>query len=77
AIGALLALLIVVVLYRSMTWKKMMGILLSSTKESTMILLIMAFSALLGTVMGFLSIPQELASLVVGLEWNRWVIFFV
>ncbi|MFT9846328.1 TRAP transporter large permease [Aneurinibacillus sp. REN35] len=77
AIGALLALLIVVILYRSMTWKKLMGILLSSTKESTMILLIMAFSALLGTVMGFLSIPQELASLVVGLEWNRWVIFFV
>lgn len=77
AIGALLALLIVAVLYRSITWKKLMGILLSSTKESTMILLIMAFSALLGTVMGFLSIPQELASLVVGLEWNRWVIFFI
>lgn len=77
AIGALLALLIVAVLYRSITWKKLMGILLSSTKESTMILLIMAFSVLLGTVMGFLSIPQELASLVVGLEWNRWVIFFI
>lgn len=77
AIGAILALLIVAVLYRSITWKKLLGILLSSTRESTMILLIMAFSALLGTVMGFLSIPQELASLVIGLEWNRWVIFFI
>lgn len=77
AVGALLALIMVVVVYRSMTWKKLMDILLSSTKESTMILLIMAFSALLGTVMSFLSIPQDLATLVVGLELNKWVIFFI
>jgi C4-dicarboxylate transporter DctM subunit len=77
AVGALLALLIVAVVYRSITWKKLVDILLSSTKESTMILLIMAFSALLGTVMGFLSIPQDLASLVIGLELNRWVVFFI
>jgi C4-dicarboxylate transporter DctM subunit len=77
AVGALLALVIVVVTYRSLKWKQLMEILLSSSKESTMILLIMAFSALLGTVMGFLSIPQDLASLVVGLQWNKWVIFTV
>lgn len=41
-----------------------------------MILLIMAFSAVLGTVMGFLNIPQDLAKLVVGLEMNKWMIFF-
>jgi len=76
AVGALLALIMVVVVYRSMTWRKLMNILLSSTKESTMILLIMAFSAVLGTVMGFLNIPQDLAKLVVGLEMNKWMIFF-
>lgn len=77
AVGAFLALIMVIVVYRSLTWRKLMDILLSSTKESTMILLIMAFSALLGTVMGFLTIPQDLASLVIGLDLNKWVIFFI
>lgn len=77
AVGAILALGIVVIVYRSMSWRKLIDILLASTKESTMILLIMAFSAVLGTVMGFLNIPQDLANMIVGLEMNKWVIFFI
>ncbi|HET7629408.1 MAG TPA: TRAP transporter large permease subunit [Bacillales bacterium] len=74
AVGAILALIMVVVFYRSMTLKKMMNILLESTKESTMILLIIAFSFLIGTVMSFLSIPQDLAGYIAGLNMNKWLI---
>jgi C4-dicarboxylate transporter DctM subunit len=74
AVGALLSLLLVVVVYRSMTWKKFMDILLNTTKESTMIMTIMAFSVLIGTVLSFLSIPQDLARTVVETDLNKWVI---
>lgn len=72
AIGAILALLMVVIIYRSLTVKQFMNILLESTRENTMILLIIAFSALLGTIMSYLSIPQDLANMIISLEINRW-----
>ncbi|HEU5140129.1 MAG TPA: TRAP transporter large permease [Bacillales bacterium] len=78
AVGAIFALIMVLVTYRSMTWKKFMNILLESTKESTMILLIIAFSAVIGTVMSFLSIPQDLANLIASLEMSKWwILLFI
>jgi C4-dicarboxylate transporter, DctM subunit len=77
AVGALLALLLVVVIYRSMNWTRLSGMLLESAGESTMVMLIVAFSAVLGTVMSFLSIPQDLAQLITGLEMNRWLVMLV
>jgi tripartite ATP-independent transporter DctM subunit len=74
AVGAILALLLVAVIYRSMTWKKLMNILLETTKESTMILMITAFSALVGVMMSYLSIPQNLAEMIAGLHMNKWII---
>ncbi|MGH3740600.1 MAG: TRAP transporter large permease subunit, partial [Micromonosporaceae bacterium] len=35
------------------------------------------FSAVLGTVMSFLSIPQDLAESINGLDVNRWVVMLV
>ncbi len=77
AVGALLALLLVVVAYRSMTWRKLTTMLLESASESTMIMMIVAFSAVLGTVMSFLSIPQDLAQTITSLETNRWLVMLV
>ncbi|MBY7142566.1 TRAP transporter large permease [Virgibacillus sp. NKC19-3] len=74
AIGAILALLMVIVIYRSMNWKKLIDILLTSTRESTMVLMIVVFSALLGTLMSFLSIPQDLANLIIGLDISKWIV---
>lgn len=74
AVGALLAFLMVVVVYRSMTWRRISKILLESTRESTMVMMIVAFSAVLGTVMSFLAIPQDLALLITELQLNRWVV---
>ncbi|MGH3664065.1 MAG: TRAP transporter large permease [Micromonosporaceae bacterium] len=77
AIGALLSMLLVVVAYRSMTWKRLSKMLLESASESTMVMMIVAFSAVLGTVMSFLSIPQDLAESINGLDVNRWVVMLV
>jgi tripartite ATP-independent transporter DctM subunit len=75
AVGALFALILVGVLYRSVTPKSLMEVALETTRTSTMILLIVAFSAVLGQVMSFLGVPQDLAQWVAGLEVNRWVVF--
>lgn len=77
AVGAILSLVLIAVIYRSTTWKNLVDMLLSSTKESTMILLIIAFSALIGTVMSFLSIPQDLANLVIGLDLSKWTVMIL
>ena len=75
AVGALFALVLVAVLYRSVTLRSLMDISLETTRTSTMILLIVAFSAVLGQIMSFLGVPQSLAQWVAELEVNRWVVF--
>lgn len=42
-----------------------------------MVLMIIAFSGLVGVMMSFLSIPQDLTQLIVELEVNRWVIMLL
>jgi len=76
-VGALLALILVALLYRSVNPRNLMGIALETTRTSTMILMIVAFSAVLGQVLSFLNVPQELAQLVADLEVNRWVVFVI
>jgi C4-dicarboxylate transporter DctM subunit len=76
-VGALLALILVALLYRSVNLRNLMDIALETTRTSTMILMIVAFSAVLGQVLSFLNVPQELAQLVADLEVNRWVVFVI
>ena len=72
AVGAFLALVLVVVVYRSLSWKRFSAMLLEATGESTMVMMIVAFSAVLGTVMSYLAIPQDLALAITALEISRW-----
>jgi len=65
----------VAVLYRSMNLRSILDAALETTRTSTMILMIVAFSAVLGQVMSFIGVPQELAQTVAGLEVDRWVVF--
>ncbi|MDF2702830.1 MAG: transporter large permease [Rubrobacteraceae bacterium] len=76
-VGALLALILVALLYRSVNLRNIMDIALETTRTSTMILMIVAFSAVLGQVLSFLDVPQELAQLVADLQVNRWVVFVI
>jgi tripartite ATP-independent transporter DctM subunit len=75
AVGALLALILVGTLY-GMRPGNIMNVALETTRTSTMILMIVAFSAVLGQVLSFLNVPQDLATLIADLNVNRWVVFF-
>lgn len=74
AIGALLVGIMVMGIYRGLTGRGLMNVLLDSTNQSTMILLITAFSAVIATVASYLRIPQDLAAMVSDMELNRWVV---
>lgn len=77
AVGAFLALLMVVVGYR-MNWKRLVDITVEATGTTTMTLMIVAFSGVLGTVLSFLAIPQDLAQLITSLEMSRWwILLFI
>jgi C4-dicarboxylate transporter, DctM subunit len=73
-VGVVLVLLLVAVAYRGMGPRRFLDVLLETTNQSTMILTIVAFSAVIATVLAFLGAPQELALLVTELEVNRWVV---
>jgi len=75
AVGALFAFLLVAVLYRQARWNRLMDMALETTRTSTMILMIVAFSAVIGQVLSFLNVPQDLAGAIAELQINRWLVF--
>ncbi len=74
AVGVVLVLLLVVVGYRGLTPRQFRSVLLETTNQSTMILLITAFSAVIATVLSFMAVPQALAQWVTGLDMNKWLV---
>lgn len=73
-VGVVLVLLLVAVAYRGLGFRQFVRVLLETTNQSTMILTIVAFSAVIGTVLAFLGVPQDLALMVAELDLNRWVV---
>jgi C4-dicarboxylate transporter DctM subunit len=77
AVGVVLVLLLVGVAYRGLSGRQFVKVLLETTSQSTMILTITAFSAVIATVLSFLSVPQDLALMVTEMDVNRWLIMLV
>ncbi|MFL0577297.1 TRAP transporter large permease [Brevibacterium luteolum] len=74
AIGVLLVAALIIFVYREHNGAKLLGVLRSSVSQSSMILMITAFSAVIATVLSYLEVPQELASTITELELNRWLV---
>jgi tripartite ATP-independent transporter DctM subunit len=76
-LGALLALLLIAVVYRVWRPKDLSPILASTIKESTMLLLIIGMSLLYSYVMSYLHISQSAAQWAVDMHLSRWVLLAV
>lgn len=74
AVGALLCLLIAVIIYRLWNPKSLWIVLRDSTRESVMILFIIAAAGVFSYMLSSLSITQSIASYIGTLEVNRWVL---
>ena len=77
AVGAFLVLLAAIGLYKMYRPKDILNILMRTTRESTMIMMIIATSFLFGAVLTNLYIAQTLAQNIVAMEVNRWMIMFL
>lgn len=76
-LGALLALVLLAVIYGVWKPKDLSPILSSSIKESTMLLLIIGMSLLYSYVMSYLHISQSAANWVVELHLSKWLLLTV
>jgi tripartite ATP-independent transporter DctM subunit len=73
-VGALFVLLLVAVIYRVWQPKKIWHIINSSMKESVMIMMIIAASALFAYTLSNLYITQSVAEYIAAMNVNRWVL---
>jgi C4-dicarboxylate transporter DctM subunit len=74
SVGALLCLVLVVVIYRMWRLEEIWRIFRDTTRESIMILMIIATSILFGYMMSDLRVTQSVAEGIGALEINRWVL---
>ena len=73
-VGAMFVLLLVAVVYKVYQPKKIWAIISGSMKESVMILMIIAASALFSYTLSSLFVTQSIAEHIVSLDTNRWVL---
>jgi tripartite ATP-independent transporter DctM subunit len=76
-LGALLAMVLIAVVYGVWRPKDLSPILTSTIKESTMLLLIIGMSLLYSYVMSYLHISQSAAQWVVDMHLSRWLLLAV
>ncbi|MEP1575184.1 TRAP transporter large permease [Roseibium album] len=74
AVGALLCLLVAMVIYRLLSPRSLWAVLRDSTKESVMILFIIAAAGVFSYMLSSLFITQSIAAWFGDLEVNRWVL---
>jgi C4-dicarboxylate transporter DctM subunit len=73
-LGAILALALIAVIYSVWTPHDLEPILVSTLRESTMLMLIIGMSLLYSYVMSYLHISQSAAEWIVSLHLSRWVL---
>jgi len=76
-VGALFCLLLVVFIYRLWKVQNIWQIFRDSTRESIMIMMIIATSELFSYMLSSLYVTQEMATWIAAMEVNRWVLMFV
>jgi len=76
-VGALFVLILVAVIYKVWQPKKIWAIINSSMKESVMIMMIIAASALFAYTLSSLYVTQTIAQSIASMDVNRWVLMAV
>jgi tripartite ATP-independent transporter DctM subunit len=76
AVGALISVILVAVVYKMYDFKNIWAILEESMKESVMLMLIIAASFLFSFILSNLYITQTLAKEMVGIAANKWLLMF-
>jgi len=73
-LGAVLALLLIAIVYAAYTLKDLRPIFIGTLGESGMLLMIIGMSLLYSYVMSYLHVSQAAAGWIVGLQLSRWLL---
>jgi len=73
-LGAVLALMLIALIYGVWTPRDLQPILVATLRESTMLMFIIGMSLLYSYVMSYLHISQSAAAWIVSLQLSRWVL---
>jgi len=73
-VGAVLALIVIGIMYGIWQPRRLMPILSGTLRESTMLLMIIGMSLLYSYVMSYLHISQAAATWIIGLSLSKWVL---
>jgi tripartite ATP-independent transporter DctM subunit len=73
-LGAVLAFVLIAVIYRVWTLKEIEPILNATLRESTMLMMIIGMSLLYSYVMSYLHISQSTAAWIVSLQLSKWIL---
>jgi tripartite ATP-independent transporter DctM subunit len=73
-LGAVLALVLIAVIYDTWRPRQLDSILTNTIRESTMLMLIIGMSLLYSYVMSYLHISQSAAEWIVSMHFSRWVL---
>jgi C4-dicarboxylate transporter, DctM subunit len=73
-LGAVLALILIALIYQVWTPRDLEPILVSTLRESTMLMFIIGMSLLYSYVMSYLHISQSAAQWIVAMQLSRWVL---
>jgi tripartite ATP-independent transporter DctM subunit len=76
-VGAMFVLIMVAVIYKVWQPKKIWAIINGSMKESVMIMMIIAASALFAYMLSNLYVTQSVAEYIANLDVNRWVLMII
>lgn len=74
AVGALLCILVAVIVYRLFSPRALWAVLRDSTRESVMILFVIAAAGVFSYMLSSLFITQSIAGWIAGLDVNRWTL---
>ena len=73
-LGAILALLLIALIYNTWRPRELEPILINTIRESTMLMMIIGMSLLYSYVMSYLHISQSAAQWIVSMHFSRWVL---
>ena len=73
-LGAVLALLLIALIYNTWRPQQLEPIMVNTIRESTMLMLIIGMSLFYSYVMSYLHISQSAASWIVSMHFSRWVL---
>ncbi|CAN5875495.1 TRAP transporter large permease [soil metagenome] len=73
-LGAVLALVLIAVIYNTWRPRQLEPILVNTIRESTMLMMIIGMSLLYSYVMSYLHISQSAAEWIVSMHFSRWVL---